>query len=58
MENQSRSASVDGDAAISELIRLGLVEMVWTDQGAGYRIIENFTGPNAALRERQSVRRS
>jgi len=32
-----QSASVDGDVAISELIRLGLVETVWSDGGAAYR---------------------
>ncbi len=57
MKNQSQSASVDGDAAISDLIQLGLVEMVWTDDGARYRIVENFAGPNAALRERQAAQR-
>jgi len=58
MKNQSQTSSVDGDAAISELIRLGLAEMVWTDDGAAYRIVENFAGPNAALRDRQSAPRS
>jgi len=58
MKHEARSASVDGDAAIYDLIRLGLVEMVWTDDGAAYRIVENLTGPNAALLERQRLRRS
>jgi len=31
--------------------------MVWTDDGARYRIVENFAGPNAALRERQAAQR-
>ncbi len=57
MKNRSQFGSVDGDAAISEPIRLGLVEMVWTDDGARYRIVENFAGLNAALRKRQTAQR-
>jgi len=50
MNFERHSATVDGDAGITELIRLGLVEMVWTATGAGYRLIQEFKGPNAALR--------
>ncbi len=54
MKNRSQFGSVDGDTAISEPIRLGLVEM---DDGARYRIVENFAGLNAALRKRQTAQR-
>ncbi len=57
MKNRAPSASVDGDAATSEPIRLGLVEIVWSDDGARYRIVENFAGLNAALRKRQTAQR-
>jgi len=58
MKNESRLASVDGDAAISELIRLGLAEMVWTATGAGYRLVQEFKEPNAALRSLMRPKKS
>jgi hypothetical protein len=43
---------VDQDEALTSLINLGLVEMLFTNEGPRYRIVKEFTGPNELLRAR------